>query len=135
MDEGYEFQPRRVQVVFFDVADISNWRGLFTASAPDEIEENPDADEYQFNGVWDVYSFQKTEGEHTVNVQIIASSKSPFETILNFHSSERQLLTALMYTSSILILFQRSYKTSFRIAMPTPYTRKLPRSFIDKVSA
>lgn len=131
IDEGYEFQPCRQQDISFDVADKSNWRGVFAASAPCEIiDENPDGDGYQFNGVWDVYSFKRIEGGHVTNVQIIASSKSPFETILNFHSSKG----SLMHVSLILILFQRLYKILSPIAMPTPYTRKPPLC-IGKVSA
>lgn len=85
INEGYGFSAGPTQDVSFDVAEKSNWRGT---RAPYGAQESSEWSEYQWNGVWEVYSFQKTEDGKSVNVQIIASSISPLETILNFHSSE-----------------------------------------------
>jgi hypothetical protein len=87
--EGYEFQPTPTQDASFEVADKSNWRGT---QPPYGATESSEWEGYQWNGVWEVYSFQKKDGEQLLKVQIIASSMSPFETIMNFHSSEHAFL-------------------------------------------
>lgn len=85
--EGYEFKASPTQDPSFDVAEKSNWRGT---RAPYGAEEISEWSEYQWKGVWEVYSFQQTEGDNCMKVQIIASSISPLETVFNFHSSEYQ---------------------------------------------
>jgi hypothetical protein len=85
IDEGYEFKAGPTQDESFDVAEKSNWRGT---RAPYGAQESSEWNGYQWNGVWEVYSFQQTEGDNRMKVQIIASSISPLETVLNFHSSE-----------------------------------------------
>lgn len=93
IDEGYEFQPTPAQDASFDVAERTNWRGT---QAPYGAQDNPGWDDYQWSGVWEVYSFEKKDGEESLKVQVIASSMSPLESILNFHSSEPTLTCYLL---------------------------------------
>ncbi|KAG1731509.1 uncharacterized protein EDB91DRAFT_721997 [Suillus paluster] len=83
--EGYKFKPDKTQPEDYREIVSDEWDGTrIRALAPDDDEF---LQYYQIKGVQNVLSVEKRGLRGTLKIQLIACETSPFETIVNFHST------------------------------------------------
>ena len=92
--EGYTFKPNSTQHPDYRKIASDEWDGTEVRGEPLREEEELSL-YYQFKGVESVFTLEKHGLGGPLKVQLIECEMSPFDTIVNFHSSES---TDLYYT-------------------------------------
>ncbi|OJA21065.1 hypothetical protein AZE42_06812 [Rhizopogon vesiculosus] len=84
--EGYAFRPNSTQPADYREIASDEWDGTEVRGEPFEREEELSL-YYDIKGVEAVFSLDKCGPEGLLKVQLIESEMSPFDTIINFHST------------------------------------------------
>ncbi|KAG0698143.1 hypothetical protein DFH29DRAFT_113876 [Suillus ampliporus] len=83
--EGYKFKPDSTQPADYREIVSDEWDG--TVIRGESLDDDELLLYYQIKGVECVLSVEKLGPEGTLKIQLIACETSPFETIVNFHST------------------------------------------------
>ena len=80
---GYTFRHRKWQPT---LEVLESWKEFLDVSPSDGPVLEPNSTDYMGQGIEDVYNFVR--GDPEVKIQLITSSSSPLEIMLNYHSSK-----------------------------------------------
>jgi hypothetical protein len=94
--EGYTFRPNSAQLENYRDIVSDGWDG--TAVRSEQLEGEENSLYYQIKGVESVFSLDKPGPQGSLKVQLIACEMSPFDTIINFHSSKSTSLDHIHFT-------------------------------------